>query len=309
MTVLKIITLSMVIVNLTLVNTQEDNPTGSTESCTCSGLPGIPGRDGLPGRDGIRGDPGISGIPGKRGGKGKKGDIGPTGPKGRKGKGKPGRPGPAGSKGGRGDVGPAGIKGAKGEAGTPARDPTGTSGVTYIQWGRKKCSAHGVHTLYSGVAAGSKWSQGGGGANTQCLPLDPTWGNYRSGIQGASYIYGAEYEFDQEIYLFINRGLHDHDVPCAVCYAATKNTQFMLPAKNICPSGWSRAYYGYLMAERYSHSGRSMYHCVDYNAEGTVGSSSDNDGNAFYPVEAVCGSLPCPPYVHGRELTCSVCLK
>ena len=42
-----------------------------------------------------------------------------------------------------------------------------------------------------------------------------------------------------------------------------------------------------------------MYVCVDNNAEHTV-SSSSHDGNLFYAVEAVCGSLPCPPYRWSR---------
>ena len=62
------------------------------------------------------------------------------------------------------------------------------------------------------------------------------------------------------------------------------------------------------MVGHHSHSGRNMFVCVDHNAEPT-GSRSDNDGNLFYPVEARCGSLPCLPYVNGRELTCAVCTK
>ena len=186
-------------------------------------------------------------------------------------------------------------------------DP-GVSGVTYIQWGRKQCSATGVQTIYSGVAAGSHYSHYGGAANTLCLPLDPTWGYYKDGNQGASYIYGAEYQLNNGIQPFANKGLHNYDVPCALCYAPQKNIQFMLPAKNICPNGWSTAYYGYLMGEHYNHRRPSMYVCVDHNPEPT-GSKTSLDGTLFYPVEAQCGSLPCLPYVNGRELTCAVCTK
>jgi hypothetical protein len=180
--------------------------------------------------------------------------------------------------------------------------------VTYIQWGKKKCTAFGVETLYSGVAAGPRHSESGGGANTQCLPLDPEWLAFRDGYQGQSYIHGAEYELDLAINPFSNRRAHNNDVPCALCYASDKNVQFMLPAKRSCPIGWSRAYFGYLMSERHRHS-RSMYVCVDYNAEGTAGSHSNSDDHTFYLVEGFCGSLPCPPYAKGRELTCAVCMK
>ena len=80
------------------------------------------------------------------------------------------------------------------------------SGVTYVQWGRKQCSALGVQTLYTGVAAGSDYTHSGGVANTQCLPLDPTWGYYRDGHQRASYIYGAEYQLSSSIQPFVNKG-------------------------------------------------------------------------------------------------------
>ena len=186
---------------------------------------------------------------------------------------------------------------------------SGLTGTTYIQWGRKQCSARGVQTLYSGIAAGSDHLRQGGGANVQCLPLDPVWGYYKDGLQGASYIYGSEYELQAVgIQPFKDKRLHDYEVPCALCYDSNKNTQFMLPAKNICPTGWNRAYYGYLMAERSIHRGRNIYVCVDHNAE-AIGGNSNQNGNLFYPVEAVCGSLPCLPYVNGRELTCAVCTK
>lgn len=245
----------------------------SSPSCP-RGPPGLPGRDGLNGRDGIQGNPGTPGVPGAAG--------------------KDGSQGPVGSK---------GEKGPPGEAATAA---PGVSGVTYIQWGKKRCTATGVQTLYSGVAAGPHYTNPGGGANTQCLPLNPEWDKFKDGHQGGAYIYGTEYELSFKP--FVNQALHDHDVPCALCYASTKNSQFMLPAKKTCPSGWTNAYYGYLMAEHTSHK-RSMFVCVDYSAEATTGSHPNHNGNLLYLVEGSCGSLPCPPYVNGRELTCAVCMK
>ncbi|XP_062504058.1 short-chain collagen C4-like [Corticium candelabrum] len=295
---------ALVAVNSSSTPTQKTR-NENADVCYISGPRGPPGRDGLNGRDGIQGIPGIPGLPGRVGVKGSRGTTGT---------GSPGAPGISGNSGVPGKMGPEGRKGAdggkgeKGEAGRPANLRPEFTGTTYIQWGRKRCSTRGVQTLYSGIAAGSEHSHYGGGVNTQCLPLDPVWGYYKDGLQGASYIYGSEYELAQGIQPFINKGLHDYEVPCAVCYDANKNTQFMLAAKNICPTGWSRAYYGYLMAEHYGHRGRNMYVCFDHNAEST-GSKSSHNGNLFYPVEAVCGSLPCPPYVNGRELTCAVCTK
>ena len=83
----------------------------------------------------------------------------------------------------------------------------------------------------------------------------------------------------------------------------------MMPARNDCPSGWTEEYDGYLMAEYYSHGRQSDYICVDENAEYVHGTRANRDGALLYPVEARCGSLPCRPYVSGRELTCAVCTK
>ena len=63
------------------------------------------------------------------------------------------------------------------------------------------------------------------------------------------------------------------------------------------------------MTEKYVHKHSSEFICVDGNSEYVHGSKSNLDGALLYPVEGVCGSLPCPPYVAGRELTCAVCTK
>ena len=84
----------------------------------------------------------------------------------------------------------------------------------------------------------------------------------------------------------------------------------MIPAKTRCPDGWNRAYGGYLVSE-YSTSEsrkRSSYVCWDRAPEVAAGGTNQNQA-VIYPVEAVCGSLPCSTYINGRELTCVVCSK
>ena len=58
-----------------------------------------------------------------------------------------------------------------------------------------------------------------------------------------------------------------------------------------------------------NHQAPSEYVCVDKNGEKVRGGEADRNGKLFYQVEAVCGSLPCPPYKNGREMTCVVCPK
>ena len=55
--------------------------------------------------------------------------------------------------------------------------------------------------------------------------------------------------------------------------------------------------------------GESTYNCVDHHPDTTHGGSPNMGGRLFYFVEAICGSLKCPPYVNGRELVCVVCSK
>eukprot|EP00058_Branchiostoma_floridae_P004814 XP_002590302.1 hypothetical protein BRAFLDRAFT_76555 [Branchiostoma floridae] len=163
--------------------------------------------------------------------------------------------------------------------------------------------------LFSGVAGGTDRNQPGGGTNYQCLPTDPQWDRYQDGVQGGkAYMYGAEYQLNTNV-PFGSTSLHNNDVPCAVCYVPTRGSKLMIPARNNCPNGWTEEYDGYLMAGLHSHAGAKEYVCVDEQPEAVTGGHANHNGALFYPVEARCGSLPCPNYVEGRELTCVVCTK
>eukprot|EP00118_Oscarella_pearsei_P019442 m.206830 g.206830 ORF g.206830 m.206830 type:complete len:85 (+) comp39681_c0_seq10:962-1216(+) len=82
----------------------------------------------------------------------------------------------------------------------------------------------------------------------------------------------------------------------------------MIPARNMCPSGWKREYYGYLMAERHNHPHSRDFICVDRNAESVPGTRGDSEGVSLYYVDGLCGGhLKCGPYIDRAELTCAVC--
>ena len=156
--------------------------------------------------------------------------------------------------------------------------------------------------VYTGRVGGTHYTQGGGGANYLCMPLDPQYTlSYTAGVRGHSYVYGSEYEYPIQ-------GSHDHNVPCAVCYVSTRETVLMIPAKTSCPASWTREYYGYLMSEYHSHS-NSMFECVDRDQESLPGSHANINGRLFYHVEAECSGMPCPPYDPQKELNCVVCTK
>jgi len=160
---------------------------------------------------------------------------------------------------------------------------------------------------YSGFVGGSHYTHTGGGGEYICLPNKPKYDKFKDGNQAGSYIYGTEYEVDS--YSPFKNNLHNHDVPCVVCYVKSRATQLVIPARNDCPSGWTEEYHGYLMADHYSHKHSTSFICIDREAEFVHGSHASYNGALLYLVEARCGSLPCLPYVEGRELTCAVCTK
>ena len=182
-------------------------------------------------------------------------------------------------------------------------------GTVYVRWGHEQCPST-AQLVYSGRAGGPHYQNSGGGSNPQCLPLDPNFLTPISGDQRwRALIYGAEYETitDSNSYL---HGRQDHDVPCAVCHVSNRTAVYMVPAKYTCPTGWTREYYGYLMAEHYNNHHRSQYTCMDVALKPATGSAVTNhNGLLFYFVEGRCGSLPCPPYDETKELSCAVCTK
>jgi len=88
-----------------------------------------------------------------------------------------------------------------------------------------------------------------------------------------------------------------------------RSTVLMIPARTQCPDGWTTEYAGYLASEWSASSRkRSSYVCWDEAPEVAVGGTSQNQA-VIYPVEVFCGTLPCPLYPSGKELTCIVCSK
>lgn len=162
--------------------------------------------------------------------------------------------------------------------------------------------------VYIGRIGGEHYTHRGGGTNYLCLTEKPKYKSSRAGFQNGGRVYGAEYEVNDNSQLF-NRRLHDHEAPCAVCYVSSRATKLMIPGTFLCPAGWRREYWGNLMTEHYAHPHPRDFICVDRDAEAVVGTHPNHNGALLYPVQGVCGSLPCKPYKQGLELTCAVCTK
>ena len=178
--------------------------------------------------------------------------------------------------------------------------------MTYVRWGKSSCpSVTGTQLLYAGRAAGTFFQKNGGATNYLCMPETPEYTlRYTPGSQNYNEIHGAEYEHP-------TAGTHQHNVPCAVCYASTRVAVFMLPARTSCPTGWTREYYGYIMSSstHWSDHRRTTFECVDKDQESLPGTQANTNGALFYNTEANCNGLPCPPYNNYKELNCAVCTK
>ena len=184
----------------------------------------------LRGEDGKNGGPGSPGLPGHPGAQG------PQGPPGER-----GLNGAAGPRGERGYQGAQGSTGPRGGTGPPGPR---SGGVIYTRWGKSSCpDVSGTELVYAGRAGGTYFGHSGGGANHLCMPSDPQYSTYTPGVQGRSYVYGAEYQSPIG-------GTNNDNIPCAVCYVSTREVVLMLPAKTSCPTLWTREYHGYLMAEK-----------------------------------------------------------
>ena len=148
----------------------------------------------------------------------------------------------------------------------------------------------------------------GGGSNYICMVKEA---RYHPGAVttrgGGDAIYGTEYESVSRAL----RGLQDHNVPCAACHVTTRSAQLMIPGTDQCPGGWTSEYTGRLMSGHDTYNkGRTMYVCVDKDAEALPGLGAETNGAVMYYVKVECGyGIPCPPYVQGKELACVVCTK
>ena len=185
-------------------------------------------------------------------------------------------------------------------------------GATYVRWGRTTCPGNGSAEVYSGQAGGSYYNHKGAAASMVCLPNDPIWKRYDDATENGGLMYGAEYDdryTSQRESNLIGRSHYEQDVPCSVCNVKGRSSTIMIPGRSECYPGWTLEYWGYLMSGHYDFNAATNYYCVDADQEAIYGRGKNDNGYLLYFVEGRCGSLHCPPYVNGRELTCAVCTK
>jgi hypothetical protein len=184
------------------------------------------------------------------------------------------------------------------------------SGSVYIRWGKDTCPSNSTTIkLYNGRTAVSNTGHSGGGANTVCLPMQPSYLQHNDRQQYGAFIYGAYYYTSSgPAYAQGLRAVHNRRIPCSVCFTPDAHTHVMVPGRYTCPANFNAEYYGYLFASYYGNYPVN-YICVDHEPS-SIGTESGGGAN-LYTVEIECGSLQCENnlggYVGNREATCVVC--
>ena len=194
---------------------------------------------------------------------------------------------------------------------TPDYDKAGVAAPTYVRWGRNECPLDDDTLIYSGFAAGSHNDYSGSGVGVLCMPKVPLYGDYKDGNQNGARLYGFEYETGSNFVGSDMRAVYQAEVPCAVCMNSNTASTFLMYGSDVCPSGYSVDYWGYLFAKHYSQSSKCRQVCIDgsprqYN--NTLGTQNNNQAR-FYPAEKEGGNLPNPPYTTNTELLCSQCSR
>ena len=176
------------------------------------------------------------------------------------------------------------------------------SGVTYTRLGRTSCpSDTEAQLVYSGRTGGTNYNARGGSAERICLPDNPDYipGSIDISPSPANHfksvVQGAELHVNYGVPGNLLQHLHYQNVPCAVCFVPVRSTTIVVPAKTVCPSSWTREYYGYLMTENDGYY-RSLYGCLDIDPEPITGAGNGTFPSTFFhsyrlswpPVPTIC---------------------
>ena len=309
---------------------EKGNPNGQ------KGETGVVGAPGQPGPAGQYGNPGSTGPIGSRGSAGLPGEVGEPGINGAQGaRGFPGDYGPVGNPGPSGPVGNPGLPGRTGDRGPPG--PPGspgsnsprkyfrrsvpqetsnrrhnrladystkpalfTGGRVYTRWGSNSCTlTPGTELVYSGRAGGRVSTQALEDDTFLCMPREPDY-------KQSQYLKGEQ---EEDVNRYQYSDLTIHDIPCAVCYATTRASLLMIPAKTTCPVDWTAEYEGYLMSEQNGSEMRGKYMCVDQSLGLHNADQPRHDRLSLVEVKCDSHDQGCAPYQPNKKLSCIVCTR
>lgn len=177
-------------------------------------------------------------------------------------------------------------------------------GDIFVIYGKSTCPETAVH-LYSGFPASSNRGSSGGGTNVVCLHDSPELSGTANTDLGLNRMVGVEYQTQNGPSL---SDLLDAAAVCAVCQAARPS--MMQTGRDLCPAGWTREYFGYLMSSDLDHH-KSTWACVDHDADfRSFTGNLNTDRNVWAFAKTRCdnnGALSCAVYTAHSEIGCAQC--
>ena len=303
---------------------EKGNPNGQKGE---TGAVGVRGPAGQYGETGQPGYPGSTGARGSRGSVGPPGEVGEPGINGAQGaRGFPGNPGdygPVGNPGIPGDRGPPGPPGSHGSnsprkyfrrsvpqetsnrrrnrlSDYSTKPASFTGGRVYTRWGSNACTfTPGTELVYSGRTGGRVSTQALEDDTFLCMPREPDY-------KQSQYLKGEQ---EEDVNRYQYSDLIIHDIPCAVCYATTRASLLMIPAKTSCPVDWTAEYEGYLMSEQNGSEMRGKYMCVDQSLGLHNADQPRHDRLSLVEVKCDSHDQGCAPYQPNKKLSCIVCTR
>eukprot|EP00045_Choanoeca_perplexa_P018407 m.290873 g.290873 ORF g.290873 m.290873 type:complete len:3950 (+) comp17810_c0_seq1:79-11928(+) len=179
-------------------------------------------------------------------------------------------------------------------------------GAVYIRYGKHACGSTSTAIDY-GVAAGADYTLSGGVSQFLCMTNQTQVLDVKTGNQASAEIEQAEFQTGDSNLNPLFESLHDHEATCVVCQAPTLRTNVLMhPGTTICPTGWTREYFGYLLSSHYTHK-RVNGICMDEKPD-KFGTSSSQNGALLYFAE-MRDAAAFPTYTNNLELTCAVCTR
>lgn len=180
------------------------------------------------------------------------------------------------------------------------------STTSFTHWGVNTCPS-GSSLVYAGYAGSGHYNHSGSGTNMLCLTNAPSWSgaSFSDANQNGALIYGTEFQTSSGQISTLT-SFHDRDAVCAVCLVNHASETLMIPGTNVCPTGWTQQYWGYILGSQYQQT-KSEFVCVSRTPT-VAGSTANSDGALWYPTETELGTLTAP-YIQNREVTCTVCTK
>lgn len=138
--------------------------------------------------------------------------------------------------------------------------------VSVEHWGVATCPTPST-LIYSGYMVGGHYTHHGI-YNYFCLASTGNVGNRQKAAPDANraILYQIEWETVNGPFTANN----DMEAECSVCEIPDATQTLMIPARDVCPTGYKKLYSGWLMAQQYQQSGKMAVWCAPLSSSSSL---------------------------------------